>query len=173
MQRSGIMDVAATAEDEALAALRMLPAARLGSLLNTRRKEAKLRKRTAAEVAGIEVSVLDEIESGQRLPDSHVLAALLARYGVGPTEFFPRRKPVEVTQSSHATNVEVLRDFVDQVRGWRQVRGKEKLNFRQQDVVVLSRLLGSDPDEIERRLIALTGCSPERQDASASRCSQR
>lgn len=159
MQGRGIAGVAATAEDDVLAGLRELPPARLGVLLSTRRKEAKVRKRAAAECARIEVSLLDEIESGQRLPDANVLAALLKRYGVAPSEFLPRRKPLEVTQASHETNVEVLRDFVDQVRKWRRARGKEELNFRQQDVAVLSRLLGTDPDEIERRLIALTGCS--------------
>jgi beta-glucanase (GH16 family)/transcriptional regulator with XRE-family HTH domain len=158
MQGKGIAGVAATAEDEALAALRVLPPARLGSLLRTRRKEAQLRNKAAAEGAGIEVSVLDEIESGQRLPDANVLAALLKRYGVAPSECLPRRKPLAVTQSGQ-TSDKVLRDFVDQVRKWRHAGRKEKLNLRQQDVVVLSRLLGSDPDEIERRLIALTGCN--------------
>jgi beta-glucanase (GH16 family)/transcriptional regulator with XRE-family HTH domain len=146
------------AEDEALAALRVLPPARLGSLLSARRQEAHVRKKAAAEVAGIAVRVLEEIESGQRLPDANVLAALLQRYGVASSECLPPRKPLAVTPSGQ-TRDEVLRDFVDQVRKWRYAGGKEKLNFRQQDVVVLSRLVGSDPDEIERRLIALTGCS--------------
>ena len=141
-----------------MAALGVLPPARLGSLLGARRKESNFRKKVAAEIAGIEVSVLDEIESGQRRPDANVLAALLKLYGVAPSAFLPRRKPLVVTQSGQ-TRDELLRGFVDQVRKWRGAGGKEKLNFRQQDVVVLSRLLGSDPDEIERRLMALTGCS--------------
>jgi beta-glucanase (GH16 family)/transcriptional regulator with XRE-family HTH domain len=158
MQGRGISGVAASVEDDAVAALLVLPPARLGSLLSARRKEVHFRKKAAAEVAAIEVSVLDEIESGQRLPDANVLAALLKRYGVAPSEFLPRRKPLALTHSGQ-TSDEVLREFVDQIRKWRQAGGKKKLNFRQQDVVVLSELLGSDPDEIERRLIALTGCS--------------
>jgi beta-glucanase (GH16 family)/transcriptional regulator with XRE-family HTH domain len=158
MQDRAIAGVAVTAEDGALAALLVLPPARLGSLLRTRRKEARLRKKSAAALAEVEVSVLNEIESGHRLPDAGVLAALLKGYGVAPSECLPRRESLAVTRGNQ-TSTEVLRDFVDQVREWRRVGGKEKLDLRQQDVVTLSELLGSDPDEIERRLIALTGCS--------------
>jgi beta-glucanase (GH16 family)/transcriptional regulator with XRE-family HTH domain len=159
MQGRAISGVAVPAEDEALAALRVLPPARLGSLLRTHRKQARLRKKSAAAIAEVDVGVLDEIESGHRLPNADVLAALLKGYGVAPSECLPRRESLVVTQSAQ-TSTEVLRDFVKQVREWRRVDSKQKLNLRQQDVVTLSELLGSDPDEIERRLIALTGCSP-------------
>jgi beta-glucanase (GH16 family)/transcriptional regulator with XRE-family HTH domain len=159
MQGGATAGIDVAAEDDALAALRVLPPARLGSLLRARRKEARLRKKSAAELGPIDVSVLDEIESGHRLPDAAVLAALLKGYGVAPSECLPRRESLMVTQSAQ-TSTEVLRDFVKQVREWRRVGGKEKLDLRQQDVLTLSELLGSDPDEIERRLIAFTGCSP-------------
>jgi transcriptional regulator with XRE-family HTH domain len=144
---------------EAREAIALLPARRLGSLLRARRKEAHVAAIPAARAARIEISTLDEIESGRTTPAATVLAALLDCYGVTPGEFVPRRVPLAIT-SSDATSGETLRGYVDDVRKWRKAGHKQKLNFRQSDVLALSEALGTDPDEIERRLIAITGCSP-------------
>jgi beta-glucanase (GH16 family)/transcriptional regulator with XRE-family HTH domain len=153
------MDVHLTADEEASAEIALLPAQRLGRLLCARREEACVEPLRAAQAAGIEISALDDIECGRRLPDAGILASLLKCYRVTPREFLPRREPLGMTRSN-ATSDEVLRDCVDAVRTWRKAGRKQKLTFRQTDVRALANMLGTDPDEVERRLIAITGCSP-------------
>src|SRR5664280_3141780 len=43
------------------------------------------------------------------------------------------------------------------IRAWRNVGGRQ-LRFRQDELAVLVAILGTDPDEIVRRLVELTGC---------------
>jgi transcriptional regulator with XRE-family HTH domain len=148
-----------TVVDEAAERLALLDARRLGSLLWTRRKEAHVEALEAARSAGIEVTTLDDIESGRTPPEATVLAALSRCYGVTPAELVPPRAPL-VTTTSDATGDEVLRGYVGAVREWRRSGRKDKLNFRENDLRALGKALGTDPDEIERRLIAITGCSP-------------
>jgi transcriptional regulator with XRE-family HTH domain len=144
---------------EACEAIALLPARRLGELLRARRKEAHVAAKTAARSARIEISALDEIESGRTTPEATVLTALLECYGVTPGAFLPRRVPLTVVGSG-ATSGETLRGYVDSVGNWRTAGGKEKLDFRESDVLALGAVLGTDPAEIERRLIAIAGCSP-------------
>jgi transcriptional regulator with XRE-family HTH domain len=148
-----------TVVDEAAEVIALLPARRLGSLLWTRRKEAHVEALPAARAAGIEITALEDIESGRTPPDATVLAAMLKCYGVAPAEFVPPRAQL-VTTTSDAASDEVLRGFVEAVRKWRKAGRKDKLNFRENDLLALGKVLGTDPDEIERRLIAITGCSP-------------
>lgn len=136
----------------------MLPARRLGSLLRAHRKAARVGALPAARAAGIGLGALGEIESGRLAPEAPVLAALLECYGVAPGELVPRRVPLEATRPD-ATSDEALRGYVDAIRTWRKAGRKAKLDFRESDVLALGELLGTDPDEIERRLIAITGCS--------------
>ena len=147
-----------TAVDQAAEAIALLPAHRLGSLLLTHRKGAHVNARAAAHAGGIEITALDDIESGRTPPEPTVLAALLKCYGVAVAEFVPPRAAL-VTTRSDATTDEVLRGYVDAVRKWRRSGRNDKLNFRAADILVLGEVLGTDPDEIERRLIAITGCS--------------
>jgi transcriptional regulator with XRE-family HTH domain len=147
-----------TVVDQAAEAIALLPAHRLGSLLSTRRKEAHVDALRAARAAEIETTALDDIESGRTPPEATVLAALLNCYGVTPAEFIPPRAPLVMT-GSDATSDEVLRGYVDAVRKWRKSARKDKLHFRDHDILVLGKMLGTDPDEIERRLISITGCS--------------
>lgn len=148
-----------TVVDEAAEVIALLPAPRLGEMLRTCREGAHVKAVPAARAAGIETATLKDIESGRTPPNATVLAALLIRYGVTPAEFVPPRVPL-VTTTSNATNDEILRGHVDAVRKWRKSGRKGKLNFRANDLMVLGQLLGTDPDEIERRLIAITGCTP-------------
>jgi transcriptional regulator with XRE-family HTH domain len=141
---------------EASEAIALLPALRLGWLLRARRQEAHVEAEHAARAAGIEISALDEIESGRLAPEATVLAALLECYGVSPGEFVPRRL---LLASPDAAGGEALRGYVAAVRKWRKAGRKEKLDFRESDVLLLSEVLGTDPGEIERRLVAITGCS--------------
>jgi transcriptional regulator with XRE-family HTH domain len=138
----------------------LLPARRLGSMLRIARKEARVEVAPAARAAGIQITALEDIESGRTPLDAAVLAAMLKRYGVTPAEFVPPRWPPLVTTTSEATHDEILRGYVDAVRKWRRSGRKDKLNFRADDVLALVKALGTDPDEIERRLAAMTGCRP-------------
>lgn len=136
----------------------LLPARRLGSLLWNCRKGATVEAPRAAHAAGIETTALDDIESGRTPPEAAILAALLRCYGVTSAQFVPVRVPLAATRSD-ATSDEVVRDYLDTVRKWRKSGRKNKLNFRENDVLALARVLGTDPEEIERRLIAIIGCS--------------
>jgi transcriptional regulator with XRE-family HTH domain len=148
-----------TDADHAAEAIAVLPAHRLGSLLLARREQAHVDSLSAARAAGIGIAALDVIESGRAAPATTVVLALLERYGVSPAEFVPPRTPV-VTARSDATSDEILRSHIDAVRQWRRSGRADKLNFRDSDMRALGKALGTDPDEIEQRLIALTGCSP-------------
>jgi beta-glucanase (GH16 family)/transcriptional regulator with XRE-family HTH domain len=150
----------ATVEDEAAHAIDLLSPARLAVLLRGRRKHANVRVPMAAQAAGIEKTALQEIEAGSSVPDVAVLAALLKCYRVPLGEFVPSRRPL-VVSNPDATSDEILRTYVDALRKWREAGRKQKLDLRRDDIRTLSTLLGTDPDEIERRLIALTGCSRE------------
>lgn len=148
-----------TAVDEAAEVIRLLPARRLGSLLWSRRQRAHVDALSAARAAGIEIIALDDIESGRTQPEAAVLAALLTLYGVTPPEFVPARVQL-VPTTSDATSDVVLRSYVDAVRQWRKSGRTGKLSFRTNDLLALGKALGTDPDEIERRLIAIAGCTP-------------
>lgn len=147
-----------THEDEASAAIALLPPARLAVLLCARRAEARVGVKAAARAAGIKIGALKDIEAGRTPVKVGVLAALLTLYRVPLGEFVPPRRPRVLTKPD-GTPEEILRGYVDLVRQWRNADRPEKLNFRSGDVVTLAKLLGTDPDEIERRLIAMTGCS--------------
>ena len=145
--------------DRAAKAIAVLPAHRLGSLLLARREQARVGPFCAARAAGIGIVALDDIESGRAAPAATVLLALLERYGVRPAEFVRRRGPL-VTARSDATSDEVLRSFIEAARQWRRSGRADKLNFRDSDIVALGKVLGTDPQQIEQRLIGLAGCSP-------------
>lgn len=148
-----------TRVDEASEAIALLPPNRLGALLKAARKASHVAALPAARAAGISIATLDEIESGRTTPTASMLAAMLDRYDVAPGEFVPPRVPLPITESD-ATSDETLRGFVKAVRKWRKAGRKDTLKFRAGDVLALSEVLGTDPGEIERRLIAITGCSP-------------
>jgi transcriptional regulator with XRE-family HTH domain len=148
-----------TDADHAAKAIAVLPPHRVGSLLLARRQQAHIDPLSAARAAGIGIAALDDIESGRAAPAATILLSLLERYGVSPAEFVPSRTPL-VTVRSDATSDEILRSHIDAVRQWRRSGRTDKLNFRDSDILALGKALGTDPDEIEQRLIALTGCSP-------------
>jgi transcriptional regulator with XRE-family HTH domain len=150
--------ISMTSFDEAAAVIALLPPHRLGSMLRAQRKHAHVSAPAAARAAGIEISTLKQIESGRTTPDATVLAALLNCYHVTAAEFVPPRAALETT-TSEATSDEILRGYVDAIRKWRESGRKDKLNFRANDLLTLGQALSTDPDEIERRLTALTGCS--------------
>jgi LPXTG-site transpeptidase (sortase) family protein len=80
---------------------------------------------------------------------------------VRPTQAGPVRRPLDpAVLASGGSDAALLRGYVELVRTWRGA-GPHDLRFRQDDIVVLVGILGSDAVEIERRLIALTGCTKQ------------
>jgi LPXTG-site transpeptidase (sortase) family protein len=72
------------------------------------------------------------------------------------TELRPRL-PFDAESIRGTTEAEVLQRFVASVRQWRG-RSTAALQFRDDDLTVLAGMFGTDATNIERRLIALTGC---------------
>ncbi|MGA2011523.1 MAG: helix-turn-helix domain-containing protein [Solirubrobacteraceae bacterium] len=145
-------------EAEASAAIALLPPARLGFLLRARREQAGLGVPAAARAAGIPAAAVDDIEAGRAPATVGVLAAMLRFYEVPLGAFVPPRRPL-VVANADATSDEVLRGYIGAVRTWRKAGHTDKLNLRRSDVATLATLLGTEPHEIERRLISITGCS--------------
>ena len=58
-----------------------------------------------------------------------------------------------------STDEEILRCYLELVRGWRGSRQLAGMQLRRDDVAVLVAILGTDGAEIERRLVAATACS--------------
>jgi LPXTG-site transpeptidase (sortase) family protein len=78
-----------------------------------------------------------------------------------PTQAGPVRRPLDpAVLASGGSDAALLGGYVELVRTWRGA-GPHDLRFRQDDIVVLVGILGTDAAEIERRLIALTGCTKQ------------
>lgn len=70
----------------------------------------------------------------------------------------PARQPLDLGRAPGTTDDEVLRGYLELVRTWRG-RSTSTMRFRHDDLVVLVGILGTDAKDIERRLIAITGCT--------------
>src|SRR5664280_1076706 len=79
-------------------------------------------------------------------------------YGCSLDDLVPLRVQLVSADLSGQSDKEVLEHYLAAVRTWRNSGGRQ-LQFRQDDLAVLVAILGTDPDEIERRLVELTGCS--------------
>src|SRR5664280_1508439 len=76
-----------------------------------------------------------------------------------PTNVWARRCPGSASREpTRQSDKEVLEHYLAAIRTWRNSGGRQ-LQFRQDDLTVLVAILGTDPDEIVRRLVELTGCS--------------
>ncbi len=147
-----------TVDDELSGVIASLPAERLGSLLLDRRRQANVERRVAADAAVIDVSTLADIESGRRSPEVGMLAGLLHCYGMPLDDMVPGRHPMP-TVGAGASADEIVRGYVDAVRASRKAGQGTKLNFRRDELIALGQRLGTDPVEIERQLISVSGCS--------------
>lgn len=133
-------------------------AQRLGAVLRERRLHCGLEASDAA-AAGLSARALLAIEAGRRRPEPAIILRLLDRYGCGIEELLPPRRVLDPAGFEGLSSLQVLQRYVEQVRRWRaggNVRGQR---FRAADLEILVGILGTDVDDIERRLIALTGCS--------------
>jgi len=128
---------------------------RLGQALSWQRHKAGA---DPAAVPGVDEGVLDDFESGRRRPDAAAVIAIMDVYGCSLDDLVPLRVPLVSADLSGQSDKEVLEHYLAAIRTWRNSGGRQ-LQFRQDDLAVLVAILGTDPDEIVRRLVELTGCS--------------
>jgi len=136
-----------------------VPALRIGHALRGRRTAERISQADAAAAGGISVAELEEIETGARLASPSTIAGLLARLGCTVDQFLPRRCPLDPALLAGLPDRHVLQHYIGLVRKWRGVSSRKELRFRPDDLRVLVGILGTDADEIERRLVAITGCT--------------
>lgn len=155
-----------------------IPAARLGRLLRDARKRAGMKRRVAARRAGVSADELRRFERGDDLVPAAVCARLAEVYGDDLTAHVPLRIPVQLhehwlvaagaVQPVGTTRPEdVLAGYAALLRRLRGARPGEPLPLRAADLAALSAALGGTPEDVERRISELLGCS--REEASALR----
>src|SRR5664280_2923741 len=140
--------------DEVELRIAAIPDKRLGQALSWQR----LKGADPAVVPSFDEGVLDDFESGRRRPDAAAVIAILDVYGCSLDDLVPLRVPLVPADLSGRSDKEVLEHYLAAIRTWRNFGGRQ-LRFRQDDLAVLVAILGTDPDEIVRRLVELTGCS--------------
>src|SRR5450759_3626216 len=94
----------------------------------------------------------------RRCPDAAAVIAIMDVYGCSLDDLVPLRVQLVPADLSGRSDKEVLEHYLAAIRAWRNFGGRQ-LRFRQDDLAVLVAILGTDPDEIVRRLVELTGCS--------------
>jgi transcriptional regulator with XRE-family HTH domain len=146
-----------------------LPPERLGSLLRSARRKAKLSRRRVARDAGLASSTLIALERGWERITPNVLDRLLAIYGTSVDALVPRREPVVVTASELsfgreirvlAANArdEVLRDYLEALQRARGAGVTETAELRRTDLNALAVALDSDPELLAVRIARLVDC---------------
>ena len=140
--------------DEVELRIAAIPDKRLGQALSWQRHKAGA---DPAAVPGMDEGVLDDFESGRRRPDAAAVIAIMDVYGCSLDDLVPLRVQLVPADLSGRSDKEVLEHALAAIRAWRNFSGRQ-LRFRQDDLAVLVAILGTDPDEIVRRLVELTGC---------------
>jgi len=147
----------------------------LGEQLRQARERAGLTVTSASEEAGIDATVLADLEADRRRPTPADLDRLSSALGADLTGLLPPRRPVEFHPSTGNLVIDGVRqrrvgtgsvEDVQQaylsllyaVRGGR--RGQE-LPLRASDVEALLAVVGDDPDRLAQRLVELMHCTPE------------
>jgi LPXTG-site transpeptidase (sortase) family protein len=136
-----------------------VPAARIGPALRARRTAELVSQGQAAAACRMSVRELDQIEAGTRTASPSTVASLLALYRCTVDELLPQRRLLDPELLAGLPDRQVLQHYVALIRQWRGVSSAKRMLFRSDDLVTLVGILGTDADEIERRLIAITGCT--------------
>lgn len=149
-----------------------MPAGRLGTLMRAARKRAGMKRRAAAKRAGISADDLRRYERGDARVPAAVCARLADVYGADLAAHVPVRVPLQLhehwlvaadaLQPVGSTRPEdVLQGYAALLRRLRGARPGEPLPLRAADLAALSGALGGTPEDVERRIVELLGCSPE------------
>ena len=141
--------------------------------LQDARERAGLTLDAAARATGLVRSYLAALESGRRRPLPREVDRLGAAYGTDLSDLLPARRPVEVEDGRITVDGRSrrLRDAADDREVYAAylfllyaVRGAapgDRIPLRSSDVELLMEVVGDDEVTIERRLVALMGCSQE------------
>ncbi|HEX5613696.1 MAG TPA: helix-turn-helix transcriptional regulator [Acidimicrobiia bacterium] len=143
---------------------------RMGVLLREARQSVGLSRRRAAKRTGVEIGDLRAYERGDRAVPDDDLARLRSLYGDALDDLVAPRAPVSV--DSHrlvmgglettldADNRDALLSaYAHLVLRLRGVGPGEPLPLRADDLAVLAVALGSDPDDVARRVSEVVGCT--------------
>ena len=136
------------------------------------RAQAGLTLDAAAAATGLLRSYLTALEAGRRRPLPGEVERLGRAYDADLSDLLPARRPVEVDAGriSVAGRSRELRDAADDREVYAAylfllyaVRGAapgQRIPLRSSDVELLMEVVGDDAVTIERRLVALMGCTP-------------
>lgn len=143
---------------------------RMGSLLREARQSVGLSRRRAAKRTGVDLGELRAYERGDRAVPDDTLARLRSLYGDALDDLVAPRAVVSV--ESHRLVIGGLETTLDPdnrdallsayahlVLRLRGVGPGEPLPLRADDLTVLAVALGSDPDDVARRVSEVVGCT--------------
>ncbi|MDQ3385242.1 MAG: helix-turn-helix transcriptional regulator, partial [Actinomycetota bacterium] len=146
--------------------------ARIAWHVGRARTAAGLTLEEAARRSGLPVPVLEDVERGGRTVSPEELDALAGAYGTDVAGLVPPRQPVGVDQEAKTLRADghvaafgeasdPLAVYLSMIYAVRSVERGSRIQLRDDDLDVLAGLVGEDPEEVERRLIELMGCSRE------------
>ena len=149
-----------------------MPPGRLGKLMRAARKRAGMKRRAAARRVGISADALRRYERGEAPVPAAVCARLADAYGDDLAAHVPVRVPVQLHEHWLVTAGavqpvggtrpdDVLQAYAALLRRLRGARPGEPLPLRAADLAALSGALGGTPEDVERRIAELLGCSRE------------
>lgn len=134
-----------------------ISAARLGAWLQSTREAKGLSRRDVAARSGVAAWRLRAWESGVGRPDPGRLEALLAALGSTLDDLYPPRVPFAFDALEDGSTGGSLSQVVARMR---QSAPGGLPTLRRADLEALAERIGSDPTDIELRIVALTRCSP-------------
>lgn len=134
-----------------------ISAERLGAWLHAARKARALSLRDVAGRCGVAAWRLRAWESGLGRPDRARLDALLGALGATLDDLCPPRVPFAFESLEDGSTAGSLSQVVARMR---QAPPGGLPTLRQADLQALAERVGSDPTDIELRIVALTRCSP-------------
>src|SRR5450759_3392058 len=112
--------------DEVELRIAAIPDKRLGQALSWQR----LKGADPAVVPSFDEGVLDDFESGRRLPDAAAVIAIMDVYGCSLDDLVPLRVQLVPADLSGRSDNEVLEHALAAIRAWRNFSGRQ-LRFRQ------------------------------------------
>ena len=151
-----------------------VPVARVGWLIAQARINAALSERELAKHTGVRKRVVRRWESARQVPNDREVSAVASACGLDLDELLPPRDVIEFDAAAHymrvgsasvsmteVHNEAVLATYVSLVREQRNLKLGEVFTFRQQDLDALCDALDLEDDDLENRLVRVTGLDAE------------
>jgi transcriptional regulator with XRE-family HTH domain len=145
-------------------------AARLGALLHAARRASGLRRKEVAARAEVRTRDLRAWERGEADVPDEALARLAGLYGSALEDLVGVRVPLRVTTDRVVAGADeqafdptdrdaAFRAYAHLVLRLRGAAPGRPVPLRADDLAVLAVAVGSDPDEVAERVMAVLGCS--------------